>query len=366
MLISLLISKRITEFNGDTFLCLISDDWGLKMPKPQGAGHTLGLLTTVTKTESKMADEEHTKNEPKNEKLKGLEWLKKRSAEITNQAQTKEKAQAPKQPENLPIPQWPEAARGVPNAFLRSAVFGAVRPGARAQLNNTLMPSPEGMEVRCTGERLDQSDLDTWITVLNLCSGHSAVRTTGYRILKELDLPDSGKNRETLEKRIKRLVMQSVYVKQGTKMYVGNLFAGAGRDDATGEWVIDTNPRMTEMLNGNNFTLIGWATRHRLAGQQLAQWLHGFYSSHAEPFPVRIETLHALSGSQALVMSDFAKTLRKAFEAVKAAFLEQGIPFDFEIAGGLVCVSKSPSPSQRKHITRKKSAADFLAQSRKF
>jgi len=27
----------------------------------------------------------------------------------------------------------------------------------------------------------------------------------------------------------------------------------------------------------------------------LAQWLHGFYASHAKPFPIKIETLHRLS-----------------------------------------------------------------------
>ena len=29
----------------------------------------------------------------------------------------------------------------------------------------------------------------------------------------------------------------------------------------------------------------------------LAQWLHGFYASHAKPFPIKIETLHRLCGS---------------------------------------------------------------------
>lgn len=37
--------------------------------------------------------------------------------------------------------------------------------------------------------------------------------------------------------------------------------------------------------------------RHALDGHQLAQWLHGFYASHAKPFPIKIETLHRLCGS---------------------------------------------------------------------
>ena len=160
------------------------------------------------------------------------------------------------------------------------------------------MSSVKGLEVRCTGERLDQGDLDVWLTVLHLCRGSSSLRTTGYQILKALGFPDSGKNRETLEKRLLRLAKHTVEVKQGTRLYVGHLFAGAGRDEATGEWVIDTNPRITAMLDGNNFTLVGWSVRHSLVGQQLAQWLHGFYSSHADPFPIKVETLYELSGSE--------------------------------------------------------------------
>jgi hypothetical protein len=57
---------------------------------------------------------------------------------------------------------------------------------------------------------------------------------------------------------------------------------------------------------------VEWAVRHELDGKPLAQWLHGFYASHAKPFPLKIETLHRICGSEAGEMWKFAQTLRKA------------------------------------------------------
>ncbi len=78
--------------------------------------------------------------------------------------------------------------------------------------------------------------------------------------------------------------------------------------------------------------------RHALDGQPLAQWLHGFYASHAKPFPLKIETLHRLCGSEATLMSDYAKTLRKALHAVAEASTAHGEGFSYDTRGDLVHV----------------------------
>lgn len=360
MNLMLLFPKHITELSVDTFLCLRDDGWGMKMTKPRGAVTPPRLLTITTEQEPKMAEPDSHTPEPvcsaPMSKDKRLDVLLAKARARGQKSSAADKSPEPDTTPITPLPNWADAVRAVPNAFLRSAVFGAIKPGARAKLNDTLMSSLDGLEVRCTGERLDQGDLDTWLTVLHMCRGKASMKTTGYQILKSLGFPDSGKNRETLEKRLLRIVGHSVKVTQGTRMYAGSLLSGAGRDEATGEWVIDTNPRITRMLGGDNFTLVGWEVRHSLAGQQLAQWLHAFYSSHAEPFPMRIDTLHSLSGSQATVMSDFAKTLRKALESVQKAFQEQGEPFSYELSNGLVSVSRRASNSQRKHLAKKRTS----------
>lgn len=356
---------QFTQLEIFDFTCVCDRVFELKMTKPKQCCNTLRLLTNFIDITNELANVNYQAKQATAEPqsfdevkgLRGIDGLKKRAALAQKKAPStakKDTESSQKNSELELVPTWVDAVRAVPNAFLRSAVFGAVKPGARAQLKDTLVSSLEGLEVRCTGERLDQADLDTWLTVLHLCRGKSSLRTNSYQLLKTLGLTDTGKNRDILEKRIKRLVGHSVEIQQGKMMYIGNLFAGAARDKETTEWLIDTNPRITALLDGNNFTLVGWSVRHSLAGQQLAQWLHAFYSSHAEPFPMRIDTLHALSGSQATVMSDFAKTLRKALEAVKQAFKEQSQPFDFSIQNGLVSVNMRPSKSQRKHLLSKK------------
>jgi exonuclease V gamma subunit len=97
---------------------------------------------------------------------------------------------------------------------------------------------------------------------------------------------------------------------------------------------------------------VEWGVRHALDGHQLAQWLHGFYASHAKPFPLKVETLHRLCGSEAGLMSDFAKKLRKALDAVAEASTAHGEGFSYDIRGDLVHVEKRASGPQRRHLAK--------------
>src|SRR5713226_8429515 len=60
------------------------------------------------------------------------------------------------------LPLWPEPARGVPNDILRSALFAAIQGKGREYFKHKLLASYDGVQIRYTGEQLDQSDLDVW------------------------------------------------------------------------------------------------------------------------------------------------------------------------------------------------------------
>ena len=260
-------------------------------------------------------------------------------------------------PETLvQLPLWPEPVRSVPNGFLRSALFGAIRKGRRRYINGEQIAAIEGVEISYKGESLDQGDLDVWENVLHavrLQELGSQCHLTSYALLKLMGLTDTGKNRATLQSRIERLVANALTVKQGRYSYMGNLIAGAAKDEDTQEWVIELNPRLRPLFSADQFTQIEWTVRHALSGHQLAQWLHGFYASHAKPFPMKVETLHRLCGSEAGLMSDFAKTLRKALDAVAEASTANGQPFGYDIRGDLVHVEKLASGPQRRHLSKK-------------
>ena len=294
--------------------------------------------------------------------MKKLDDLLARIPEM--QARAKQRAEraplpgAPLPKNVVQLPLWPEPVRAVPNGFLRSALFGAIAKGRRRYINGEDLAAVDGVTIRYKGERLDQGDLDVWESVLHavrLQELGSQCRVTSYALLKLMGKTDTGKNRTTLHNRIERLVANAVTVKQGRYTYIGGLIRFAAKDEETQEWVIELDEKLRPLFAGDQFTQVEWGVRHALDGHQLAQWLHGFYASHAKPFPLKVETLHRLCGSEAGLMSDFAKKLRKALDAVAEASAAHGEGFSYDIRGDLVHVEKKAQGAQRRHLAKKAS-----------
>lgn len=261
-------------------------------------------------------------------------------------------------PKGVQLGLWPEPVRAVPNGFLRSALFGAIARGKRRYIDGEQLAALDGVEIRYKGQRLDQGDLDVWESVLHavrLQEMGSQCRLTSYALLKLMGLTDTGKNRVTLQNRIERLVANALTVKQGRYTYIGSLIRFAAKDEDTQEWVIELDPRLRPLFAADQFTQIEWAVRHALNGKPLAQWLHGFYASHAKPFPMRMETLLKLSGSENSNPRSAQQTLRNALDAVSEASEAHGEGFSPEIRGDLVHVEKLAKGAQRRHPRRRPS-----------
>jgi len=256
----------------------------------------------------------------------------------------------------ITLPFWPEAVRAVPNGMLRSALFSAIRRGARRYLRRERIAALEGIEIFYTGERLDQSDLNVWEMILHLARLQglgNECRVTAYQLLKALGKTDSGKNRDILDLRLSRMKATGVDVHIGRFGYEGSLIDEVYRDKETREYVFRVNAKLRTLFEPDQFTLVDWAIRRELDGKPLAQWLHGFYASHAKPYPVSIAKLHELSGSEAGLLSDFKKDLRRALDAVAEASKIYNQPFSYEIRDDLIYVEKQASRAQRRHLAKK-------------
>jgi hypothetical protein len=215
----------------------------------------------------------------------------------------------------------------------------------------------DGIEIHYTGERLDQGDLDVYESVIHVARFQglgSRCRVTSYALLKLMGKSDTGKNRSMLQTRIERLRASAIRMKQGRYTFIGGLIDEAYRDDETQEWVIVLNPRLRALYEADQFTHVQWAVRQALDGHQLAQWLHGFYSSHARPYPIKIETLLKLAGSEDANPRSAKQTLCKALDAVSEACAAHGQFFSYEIRDRVVYVEKTPSRSQRRHLAKAK------------
>ena len=254
------------------------------------------------------------------------------------------------------LPLWPEAVRAVPNGFLRSALFGAIRRGARRYMKREQIAALEGVEIYYTGERLDQGDLDVWEMILHIARLQglgNECRVTAYQLLKALGKTDTGKNREILDIRLSRMKATGVDVHIGRYGYEGSLIDEVYRDKETREYVFRANPKLRSMFEPDQFTHIDWSVRRELDGQPLAQWLHGFYASHAKPYPISVGKLRQLCGSDYERLDNFRRDIRKALDSLEKASMKYGQAFTYKICNDVIYTDKEPTKSQRKHLETK-------------
>ncbi len=288
------------------------------------------------------------KNTPKS--CDPLKWLQKRAQEA--EERLKKAAEAPKV---VQLPVWPEAVRGVPNSILRSALFGAIRRGRRRYLQGEIIAAVDGIRIRQTGPKLDQADLDVWEQCLHLSRQQLGVKIefTAYSFLSAIGRHHGKSGREWLMGAFRRLMATVVEIEDGKRAYFGPLLHHGARDDETGHYVIELNPKIAALYGYDGWTAIEWQQRLSLSSP-LAKWLHGFYSSHAEPYPIKVETLHRLCGSENKQLFGFRRELREALRALETAtgwkcWIDQE---------DLVHVEKKPSPSQTRHLIQKKLGKD--------
>ena len=226
---------------------------------------------------------------------------------------------------DLKLPDWPDTKRGTPNSFLRSALFSAIQSKDRVFLKDVVLASQEGVAVNFTGEQLNQEDLTLWEALVHLAKDEplgNVCKFTAYDILKSMKLGDGGIDRERLHKGIIRLTACAVEISlNGSRVYFSSLIDSGVRDELTSHYTIQLNRQLIKLYSQN--TWLDWEQRTKLRRKPLAQTLHGYYSSHKKPYPVKLETLQQLSGSKNKQLAGFKKKVSIALdELVKIEFLK--------------------------------------------
>lgn len=219
------------------------------------------------------------------------------------------------------LPACANGKRPVPNAILRSALFGIVAKGARKYEQRVLKASVNGITVKFTGQQLDQPDLDVWLGCLQL-SQKSPVGTqvyfSMYSFLKNLGRNTGKSDREWLKNSLIRLSACVIEMGADRYFYSGHLINDCYRDDAEKEYVLILNPKILYFFSNEQWTGLDLSERKKLKGKTLAQWLHGFYSTHSAPHSYKIDTLKKLCGSEA-DLKEFKRMLKNAFSDLSMA-----------------------------------------------
>jgi hypothetical protein len=256
----------------------------------------------------------------------------------------------------IQLPLWPEPTRGTPNAFLRSNLFAATDKG-RSRLEKAQLKTLAGYEIKYTGTQLTQAELAVWELLVHLARRHpleNECMFTGNAFFKALGYkkrPGNG-DYEWLDTTITRFTACAVEVRINEhQAYVGGLIDWYLRDDNTRVFKIKLNAGMLALYGRGQWTQIQWQQRRALRGKPLALWLHGFYSSHAAPYPITAGKLRELSGSNIKDPYKFKQSLKKALTEIEAA----GVIAAWHIAPdtNMVTVENIPTRAQTKHLVGK-------------
>ena len=213
------------------------------------------------------------------------------------------------------LPFWPDAARSVPNVFLRSALF-CISDVRIEYETRTQLACVAGYEVHFLGKSLSQTDLDVWEMLLHLARLQpldEPIRFTAHEFLTMLGRKTSGKAHEQLKEELARLggAWTEITDKQANVTFAGHFIDSFIRDNETSAYAVSISPEFARLYLAG-YTMVDWSQRQSLGKNGLAKWLHGHFSSHSKPFAYKVSTLQNLSGSRSSSIKSFRQKLKSA------------------------------------------------------
>jgi hypothetical protein len=255
-------------------------------------------------------------------------------------ARARQRAKDVEEASLLQLPLWPEPKRGAPNSFIRSALFAAIQSKDRTYFKEQVVASQNGIVIKYTGEQLNQADLDVWETIVHMAREQPLGKVatfTAHSLLKALGLPTGNSQHKQLHSTLLRLTACAVEVTHEGRTYFGALIKSGAKDEVTRHYAIELDRGIIKLFGDNQWTALDWKQRQELRGQPLAQALHAYYSSHREPFPVKLDTLQAFTGSRNKQAAGFKRQVRTALEQL----VQMGFLASFDIIGALVTVRRA-------------------------
>lgn len=229
------------------------------------------------------------------------------------------------------LPAWADSQRAAPNEVVRSALFNARnRRTPRQYLRSHVVALIGEGRITYTGEELRQDDADVWMQILHLARCQPLgewVEFTAHELIGTLGWPNSGQSYTRLKECLTRMTATALAV-QSQRLGLGasvSMIRKFEWKDSQGRrrerWRVWIEPEIKTLFGDLHYTLLDWERRRCLG--PLAKWLHAFYGSHAQPYPVKVETLRQGSGSGVGTLRKFRQSLKSALrELVAVGFLD--------------------------------------------
>lgn len=273
-----------------------------------------------------------------------IEWARQRAADALARRHSAQEAMVLQQV----LPLWNEEHRGVPNPMIRSGLFGTKATNNRQYLKGEAIASLSNFNIVYKGEELLQDDLSVWLALINMAARQrigDAIFFSGYELVKDLGWRMHSDSYNRCKESISRLKANElkIQVKAGDSGYAGSLireYAWAAPSPA-GEtkWMVRFEPMIAELFREDTVTFLAWEQRRQIGPRAtLALWLHSYFTSHREPFPITIQKIHELCKSDEKELRFFKRRVKTSLERL----VEIGFLASFSIEGDTLHVKKAP------------------------
>jgi len=259
---------------------------------------------------------------------------------------------------------WGDDERGMPNTLIRSPLFSAAKlKRDRKNLHREKLFTFGSLEVIYTGAQLDQLDEDVWSTLIHFArlqfnedknlNEKIRIDFSLNSFLKKIKRRTGKEQHDWLKSVFARLGATWIEVKINEQTVMTSLISEIIVDERTGKHIAFIDRKIIRLYEScfNSYTKIDFDMRSRLGKNLLAKWLFDHYQSHKNPYPLKVETFHRLSGSNNNSMEAFKQKLCEAHKSLA----EIGAITSWGIENDLVHVEKcSTFNNKNDHLPLKK------------
>lgn len=232
------------------------------------------------------------------------------------------------QEQNLPT--CSTIRRIVPHDFVRSSLFTVSNHKIKREyFKKNDIYAFGNTKITYTGEELRQDDEDVWMHLIYLAAKRNTLEVDfmPYKFMRQLDWPARVQYRDKLKESIDRMVATNITItntnlRQGLSISLIRKFIWKDDDEQNLKyWSIYLEPELVKLFDNFSYVKLYWEQRQKL--KPLAKWLHAYYSSHSEPFAVKLSTIQQASGSKTKQAKHFKENVRKSLiELAQVGYLE--------------------------------------------
>lgn len=243
------------------------------------------------------------------------------------------------------LPLCADSLRYLPNEIANSGLFNARnRKQPRCDYKMYEIPIIGNARITFRGEELRQDDETVWLQMIHLAKEQplgNVIEFTPYALCKEIGWSLDGRSYKRLRQCLERMqaTALSIYserLKEGISLSMIPMFKWQNElGEALTKYQVRIAPELVKWFGDTNYTRVEWEQRKDLP-DGIATWLHSYYASHSEPFPVKIRTLQKGMGITTVSFKSVNQSIRYALDELKRVeFLE-----DWKITGDRVHVKR--------------------------